>query len=180
MLEIYEDLHGKVTFMQIAPPSREDVYGYGEIRTELENLTGNINGMFADYDWVPLRYLNRSFSRDMLTCFYRQADVGLVTPLRDGMNLVAKEYIASQDPEDPGVLVLSQFAGAAAEMTEALIVNPHDPDEVANALYRALQMPLVERRKRWKALMDQLVSHDIHYWRRSFLAALAETEREYA
>ena len=173
LLEIHEALHGKVTFMQIAPPSRSDVSGYAEIRAELENLTGNINGHFADYDWVPVRYLNRSFSRDMLTCFYRAAAVGLVTPLRDGMNLVAKEYVASQNPENPGVLVLSQFAGAAAEMQDALIVNPHDTAEVANALYRALDMPLRERRRRWQRLMNGLTGHDIHHWRHEFLEALA-------
>lgn len=178
MLEIYENLHGKVSLMQIAPPSRGDVSGYGEIRTELENLTGNINGRFADFDWVPVRYLNRSFSRDMLTCFYREAAVGLVTPLRDGMNLVAKEFVASQNPDDPGVLVLSQFAGAAAQMKEALIVNPYDTAEIANALYRALGMPLRERRKRWRVLMDGLVKDDIHAWRRDFLDMLAVTTEE--
>lgn len=178
LLDIYETLHGKVSLMQIAPPSRSDVSGYSEIRTELENLTGNINGRFADFDWVPVRYLNRSFSRDMLTCFYREAAVGLVTPLRDGMNLVAKEFIASQNPDDPGVLVLSQFAGAAAQMKEALVVNPYDTAEVANALYRALGMPLRERRKRWRTLMDGLVENDIHAWRRDFLDVLAITSEE--
>ncbi|CAN0566075.1 unnamed protein product, partial [Laminaria digitata] len=170
MLEIHDGLHGRVTLMQIAPPSRSDVYCYGDIRTELENLTGNINGRFADYDWVPVRYLNRSFSREMLTCFYREAAVGLVTPLRDGMNLVAKEYVASQNPESPGVLVLSQFAGAAAEMKEALIVNPYDTASVSSAMYHALNMPLRERRKRWRTLMDQLVTHDIHGWSGDFLS----------
>lgn len=178
LLEIHQVLHRKVTLMQIAPPSRSDVYGYGDIRTELENLTGNINGIFADFDWVPVRYLNRSFSREMLTCFYREAQVGLVTPLRDGMNLVAKEYIASQNPDSPGALVLSKFAGAADQMKDALIVNPYDTSEVANALYHALNMSLRERRKRWRALMDGLVEHDIQHWRREFLAALARTEVE--
>lgn len=178
LLDVHEDLHRKVTLMQIAPPSRSDVYGYGDIRAELENLTGNINGRFADFDWVPVRYLNRSFSRDMLACFYREARVGLVTPLRDGMNLVAKEYIAAQDPQNPGVLVLSQFAGAAAQMHDALIVNPYDSSDVANALYRALGMPLRERRKRWRNLMDDLVANDIHAWRRNFLTELAATPAE--
>lgn len=180
LLEVHQGLRRNVTFMQIAPPSRSDVYGYGDIRTELENLTGSINGLFADFDWVPVRYLNRSFSRDMLTCFYREADVGLVTPLRDGMNLVAKEYVASQDPDAPGALVLSRFAGAANQMKEALIVNPYDISEVANALYQALNMTLRERRKRWRALMDGLVEQDIQHWRRGFLDALAKTEVEAA
>lgn len=175
LLELYGNLRGKVTLMQVAPPSRTDLHAYDEIRTELENLTGHINGRFADFDWVPVRYLNRSFARDMLTCFYRGAAVGLVTPLRDGMNLVAKEYVASQDPERPGVLVLSRFAGAADDMKEALIVNPYDHDEVANALYRSLHMPLGERRKRWRALMDGLVDRDVHAWRRRFLQELERT-----
>lgn len=178
MLDIHAGLRRQVTLMQIAPPSRSDVYGYGEIRTELENLTGNINGHFADFDWVPIHYLNRSFSREMLTCFYREATVGLVTPLRDGMNLVAKEYIAAQNPDTPGVLILSKFAGAAAEMKDALIVNPYDTAEVASALYNALNMPLRERRKRWRKLMDRLVDHDIDAWRRDFLSALAEAQPE--
>ena len=173
LLDVYGELDGKVSFMQVAPPSRTNVHGYSEIRGELENLAGSINGRFADFDWAPLRYLNRSFSRDILTCFYRAADVGLVTPLRDGMNLVAKEYVASQDPENPGVLVLSKFAGAAAQMTDALLVNPYDHDEVANTLYRALRLPLSERRRRWQKLMDGLMANDVHRWQEEFVDALA-------
>lgn len=172
MLEQHPEHNGNVTFMQVAPPSRGDVGGYAEIREELETTAGHINGRFADFDWVPIRYLNRSFERDHLTCFYRNSRVGLVTPLRDGMNLVAKEYIAAQDPKDPGVLILSRFAGAVHELQEAVIVNPYDLDGVANALNAALGMPLKERQERWRTLFNRLQRHDIHAWRRDFLAAL--------
>ena len=129
---------GRVTFMQIAPPSRGDIQTYREIRRELEAEAGRINGRFAEVDWMPLRYLNRSFARNVLMPLYAEARIGLVTPLRDGMNLVAKEYVAAQDPDDPGVLVLSQFAGAARELDAALIVNPYDEAGIAAALDRGL------------------------------------------
>ena len=174
LLETYPRERGKVTLMQVAPPSRSDVGGYDEIRVDLETTAGNINGRFADFDWVPIRYLNKSFERFELACFYRAARIGLVTPLRDGMNLVAKEYIAAQDPEDPGVLVLSRFAGAAHELDGALIVNPYDVDEVAGALNRALEMPFEERRERYDDMIGPLRRNDVHHWRRTFLTALQE------
>src|SRR3546814_20946359 len=118
--------------MQIAPPSRTDVQSYREIREVLERRAGHINGRFAEFDWMPLRYLNKSFHRDQLTGFFRAARVGFVTPLRDGMNLVAKEYVACQDPEDPGVLVLSQVAGAAAELDGGVKVTPYVTEYVAD------------------------------------------------
>jgi len=175
MLEAHEEMRGQVTLMQIAPPSRPDVGGYMEIRRELETTAGNINGRFADFDWVPIRYLNKSFEQDELTCFFRGSRVAMVTPLRDGMNLVAKEFIAAQNPGDPGVLVLSRFAGAAHELDEALIVNPYDEDEVADALFRGLTMPLEERKQRWGAMLARLRRHDVHVWRNDFLKALART-----
>jgi len=177
MLELYPKEHGHVTLMQVAPPSRSDVGGYSEIRRALETTAGNINGRFADFDWVPIRYLNKSFERSELTCFYRTARIGLVTPLRDGMNLVAKEYVAAQSPDDPGVLVLSRFAGAAHELDGALIVNPYDMDEVANAIHRALTMAPDERRERHRRMLARLKRHDVHDWRRDFLAALQEAPR---
>ncbi len=172
LMETYPDNRGRVTFMQIAPPTRTDVPEYNVIRRELETSAGHINGKFAEFDWVPIRYLNKSFARKTLLGFYRMARVGFVTPLRDGMNLVAKEYVAAQDPEDPGVLVLSRFAGAAIEMGDALIVNPYDVEGVAEALQRALSMPLEERRHRHAALMDVLRSNDIVTWRNRFDEAL--------
>ena len=173
LLDKYPEFRGKVSFMQIAPPSRTDVPEYAAIRRELEAASGNINGHFADFDWVPIRYLNKSFSQKALAGFFRVARIGLVTPLRDGMNLVAKEYVASQDPADPGVLVLSRFAGAAAEMREALIVNPFDAEGVADAIRAGLAMPIEERRERHAALMGHLKHWDIARWREEFVDALA-------
>ncbi len=172
LLETYAENRGRVTFMQIAPPTRSDVQEYIEIRRELESKAGHINGMFADFDWVPIRYLNKSFSRRSLLGFYRSSRIGLVTPLRDGMNLVAKEYVAAQDPENPGILVLSRFAGAAAELDAALIVNPYDVEGVAECLQRGLTMPLEERQERHRAMMAILHDNDINRWRNRFIDAL--------
>ena len=166
------EMHGQVIFMQIAPPSRSDIQTYREIREELEGEAGRINGRFADVDWVPLRYLNRSFPRAALMPLYAEARVGLVTPLRDGMNLVAKEYVAAQDPEDPGVLVLSQFAGAARELEAALIVNPYDEAGIASALGQALAMSIEERRGRHAAMLDVLRANSLDAWRDRFVADL--------
>jgi trehalose 6-phosphate synthase len=132
-----------------------------------------VNGKFAEFDWSPIRYINKSFSQQTLAGFYRIARVGFVTPLRDGMNLVAKEFVAAQDPLDPGVLVLSRFAGAARELTAALLVNPIDIDEMAGALHRALDMPCEERQERWGAMMAAISSNTIETWRDAFLSALA-------
>lgn len=162
----------KVTLMQIAPPTRENVEAYADIRVELEQLSGAINGAFADFNWTPIRYLHRSIPRSTLAALYRGSRVGLVTPLRDGMNLVAKEYVAAQDPEDPGVLVLSIFAGAAEEMEEALLVNPHNIQEVTNAILRAISMPLEERKQRHEALMQRIRRHDVVHWRHAFVDEL--------
>ena len=164
---------GELTFLQIAPVSRADVAEYRDLRQELEQLAGHINGAHAEPDWTPVRYVNRNYAHPTLTGFYRLARVGLVTPLRDGMNLVAKEFVAAQDPEDPGVLVLSTFAGAARELDSALLVNPYDLDGVADAISTAVRMPLPERRERWRAMFDLLGKHDITAWRHGFLDALA-------
>jgi trehalose 6-phosphate synthase len=174
LLERAPELHRQVTFMQIAPPSRGSVLEYRQIRRELERSAGHINGKYATPDWAPLRYINKSFPHRLLAGYYRSARVGLVTPLRDGMNLVAKEYVASQNPDDPGVLILSRFAGAAQELPTALLVNPADTEEVADALQRALNMPLPERRDRWRAMMKVLEHNDITFWRKAFLSALTE------
>ena len=156
LLENNPEWRGRVTLLQVTPKSRSEVRQYGEIETEVTGLIGKINGRFGDAAWTPIRYVNRSYSRTVLAGLYRAADVGMVTPLRDGMNLVAKEYIAAQNPDDPGVLVLSQFAGAAKELDGALIVNPHETDAVAAALKRALEMPLEERRERHAPMLDHL------------------------
>jgi len=172
LLQGNEKLHGEVFLLQIAPPSRADVQSYQEIRAALDSLSGRINGAFADVEWVPIRYVNRGYPRDRLAGIYRAARVGLVTPLRDGMNLVAKEYIAAQDPDDPGVLVLSRFAGATEQLTDALLINPYSAEEIAEAIDRALHMPLEERKSRWRACMDNIEAEDVVWWRRRFTDAL--------
>jgi trehalose 6-phosphate synthase len=148
---------------------------YRSLRHELEQSAGRINGKFAQFDWVPLRYLNRSHSRSSLAGFYRTAKVGLVTPLRDGMNLVAKEYVASQNPEDPGVLVLSHLAGAAQELGDgAKLVNPYDTTGVAEAMHEALVMGREERKARWKQMYDTISTNTITRWQQRFLADLGQ------
>ncbi len=173
LLERHPGSHGQVVFLQIASPTRTGVRAYREIRMLLEQAAGHINGRFADPDWTPIRYINRGFSRNMLMGYFRVARIGLVTPLRDGMNLVAKEFVAAQDPQDPGVLVLSKLAGAAAELGDAaLLVNPFDTVGVADAILRAAEMALDERRERHAAMMAVLRHGDIHAWRRRFVTAL--------
>lgn len=170
------DLHGTLSFLQIAPPSRSDVQEYQDLREQLDRLSGRINGDYGDLDWLPIRYLARGYDRKELAGLYAYAKVGLVTPLQDGMNLVAKEYVAAQDPNDPGVLVLSQFAGAAEQMEldgeGALIINPYDHQAIADAVVRALRMPLPERKARWQRLYDGCVAQDIDWWADRFLGAL--------
>ena len=174
LLDKYPQHHGKIRYTQIAPTSRGEVQAYQDIRHQLESEAGRINGRFGQLGWTPLFYLNQHFERKILMKVFRYADVGLVTPLRDGMNLVAKEYVAAQDPEDPGVLVLSQFAGAANELTSALIVNPYDRDDVANALNRALNMPLTERISRHAEMMKVIRENDIDRWQARFIEDLNE------
>jgi trehalose 6-phosphate synthase len=164
--------HGLVTFMQIAPPSRSDIETYQRIRRELEGEAGRINGRFAEVDWVPLRYLNRGFPRNVLMPLYAEAQACLVTPLRDGMNLVAKEYVAAQDPEEPGVLILSEFAGAARELQAALLVNPYDEAGMARAMDQALSMPVEERRERHQAMLTVMRTNSLERWRDRFEADL--------
>jgi trehalose 6-phosphate synthase len=164
---------GQVTYLQIASLGRQNVKAYARIRKALEQSSGQTNGHFADVDWTPIRYLNRNIAHETLMGFLRLARACLVTPLRDGMNLVAKEFIAAQPPSDPGVLVLSDRAGAAYELRDALIVNPYDTRGIARALQHALEMPLGERRRRHEKLLAALAENDIHGWYRRFSARLA-------
>jgi len=164
-----------VSFMQIAPPTRADMHAYQDIRLRLEGELGRINGRFAELDWTPIRYIHRQYERPVLAALFREAHVGYVTPLRDGMNLVAKEYVSAQNPDDPGVLVLSRFAGAADELTGALIVNPVDIDGMAQALAQALSMPLAERRARYQDMIAQLRGNNVSVWRDTFLHDLAQS-----
>jgi len=173
LLESTPELQGKITFIQIAPLSRTNVAAYMEIRDALERAAGHTNGQFSDTDWTPVRYLNRDFSHKTLSGFLRIANVGVVTPVRDGMNLVAKEFVAAQDPEDPGALVLSSLAGAAHELSGALLINPYDKNAVALALQQALAMPLAERRERQETNMKALRLNSIAHWHESFVSRLA-------
>ncbi|MFT3811879.1 MAG: alpha,alpha-trehalose-phosphate synthase (UDP-forming) [Acidovorax sp.] len=176
LLERYPENAHSATLVMIASPSRDDVHAYADLRQELEGLCGAINGDFGDLDWMPLRYIHRTVARKRVPGLCRAARVGLVTPLRDGMNLVAKEYVVAQDEADPGVLVLSRFAGAAEQLKEALLVNPYDTQDMADAMQTALRMPLAERQRRHQQLMARVCEHDVHWWRSSFLQALEEDE----
>ncbi len=171
-LEEHDDWRGRVTLLQIAPPSRGEVATYQEIREGLDELSGRINGEFADVDWVPIRYVNQGYAREELAGYYRAAQVALITPLRDGMNLVAKEYVAAQDPEDPGVLILSRFAGAALQLKDAVLVNPYSKEEISDAIHRALNMPREERVRRWQSLIQSVRDEDVVAWRHAFVSAL--------
>ena len=166
------ELGRNTNLMQIAPTSRGDVLQYQGIRQELETEAGHINGIYSDFDWTPIRYLNRGFNRKILAGFFRRSQVGLVTPLRDGMNLVAKEFVAAQSADNPGVLILSRFAGAAAELQGALQVNPYDPDEMCDALHTALTMPLEDRVRRWALMYQQIEISNLEVWWRRFIDAL--------
>jgi len=166
----------KVSILQIAARSREEVDDYRQLRTELDRLAGNINGRFSDVDWTPLRYSTRAVGRATLAGYYRNARLAIVTPLRDGMNLVAKEFIAAQDERDPGVLILSRFAGAAEELKEALLVNPYDPDEIADAMHLGLLMPAEERRARHRILRSKVFRTTASAFFKHFLAALCMPE----
>ena len=175
LLQTYPENLNSATLIQIASPSREALDTYSDLRQELESLCGSINGDFGELDWMPVRYIHRNVARKRLPGLYRVAKVALVTPLRDGMNLVAKEFIAAQDPADPGVLVLSRFAGAAEQLKEALLVNPYDTHGTAESIQLALQMPLSERQRRHQKLLERIRTEDVHWWRKLFLKTLAET-----
>jgi trehalose 6-phosphate synthase len=182
MWTAHPSLARTVSLLQIATPSRGAIEAYGNLQNELAKLVSDVNGRHGEVDWTPIRYLNKGFSQTVLAGLYRTAQVGVVTPLHDGMNLVAKEYVAAQNPADPGVLVLSKFAGAANELDTALLVNPHDIDGMAQAIAVALSMPLLERRMRWEAMMVKLRRRSIQQWFTGFVEALqnARAERETA
>lgn len=175
-LETYPENSGRITYIQIAPLSRSNVKAYIDIRQALEQAAGRTNGRFADTDWTPVRYLNRNFPHPALMGLLRATNVGLVTPLRDGMNLVAKEFVAAQNADDPGVLVLSNLAGAARELSSALLVNPYDTRAVSHTIQTALSMPLSERRERHAAMLQVLRRNDIAAWTRRFVEALEKAD----
>jgi trehalose 6-phosphate synthase len=173
-LENNPSMRGRVTFLQITPKTRSQVPEYAEMQREVAEQVGSMNGKYGDLDWTPIRYTNRPVNHSALTGLYRMARVGLVTPLRDGMNLVAKEYVASQSAADPGVLILSRFAGAAQELDGALLVNPYDTDATAAAMLRALAMPLEERQERWAAMMARIEDNTVQHWCASFVETLVD------
>jgi trehalose 6-phosphate synthase len=175
MWTLHPQLQRTATLLQIATPSRGAIEAYGNLQSDLAKLVSDVNGRHGEVDWTPIRYLNKGFSQTVLAGLYRTAQVGVVTPLHDGMNLVAKEYVAAQNPADPGVLVLSKFAGAANELDTALVVNPHDIDGMARSIATALSMPLHERRLRWEAMMEKLRGSTIQQWFADFVDALQET-----
>jgi trehalose 6-phosphate synthase len=172
MLTLQPDLKRTASLLQIATLSRGNIAAYGDLQNQLAKLVSEVNGRHGEADWTPIRYLNRGFSQTVLAGLYRAAAVGIVTPIHDGMNLVAKEYVAAQNPADPGVLVLSKFAGAANELDAALLVNPHDIDGMARAIATAFAMPASERRMRWEAMMAKLRAGTIQHWFANFLDAL--------
>jgi trehalose 6-phosphate synthase len=174
--EVHAEWRARVTYLQIAPPSRSEIPEYLELEQAVGAAAGRINGKYGEVAWTPIRYLNRTYSRSALAGLYRSAQAALVTPLRDGMNLVAKEYIAAQDPDDPGVLILSRFAGAAVECAEALLVNPYDAESVAAAIARALNMPLAERRERHSAMLARLARNGSTVWSTRFLESLGASK----
>jgi trehalose 6-phosphate synthase len=171
-LKTHPNARTQVRFLQITPKSRSEVSEYRKMQREIAEQIGRVNGAWGDVDWVPIRYINKTVRHASLAGLYRMARVGLVTPLRDGMNLVAKEFVAAQPEDDPGVLVLSRFAGAAHELATALLVNPYDAEATAAAIARALEMPLEERKERWAVMMAVLAKNGIHQWYTAFLAAL--------
>lgn len=178
LLQNYPENRRSAVLVQVAAPSRESVGAYNALRLELEGLSGAINSEYGELDWMPVRYMHRAVARKRLPALYRASRVAMVTPLRDGMNLVAKEYVAVQDPADPGVLLLSRFAGAAEQMTDALLVNPYDTQAVAEATQRALQMPLEERQARHQRLLQGICAQDVHWWQQQFLGHLMNDLRE--
>ena len=179
LLQLYPRWRGKVSFVQVSVPSRAEVPEYAELRRRVEELVGRINGEFGEADWVPVRYLYRSYPPPVLAQLYRLADVGLITPMRDGMNLVAKELVVAQRPDDPAALVLSRFAGAAEELDAAVLTNPYHVDGVALDLDRALAMPREERQSRHAALLAAATRVTSTSWAEDFLAALDRDARSH-
>jgi trehalose 6-phosphate synthase len=177
LIAVAPELKRMVSMLQVAVLTRGNIGAYRDLKAELAALVGEVNGRHGEVDWIPIRYLNKSFPQLTLAGFYRTAHVGLVTPLHDGMNLVAKEYVAAQNPFDPGVLVLSEFAGAAKELDAALSVNPYDIEGIARQIGAALAMGLDERRERWQAMMEKLRAASVQSWFANFLRALEDAPR---
>ena len=168
----HDRFRGQVCLYQVAAPSRGYVTEYKRLRSKLDQVSGRINSSYADFGWAPVHYLYRTFNQDELAALYRICRMGVVSSLIDGMNLVSQEYIAAQDPEDPGVLVLSEFAGAADSLEGALIINPYDIEGMSETIRVGLDMSKDERVERWNSMMASLDTYDIHTWAQDFLARL--------
>lgn len=177
LFDAHPELKRQLSVLQIALPSRGQIATYCRLQCDLAALVSEINGRHGEVDWAPIRYLNKGFVQTALAGLYRTAHVGLVTPLYDGMNLVAKEYVAAQNPLDPGVLVLSERAGAAQQLDAAILVNPHDTEGIGEAVRAALAMPLAERQHRWQSMMTVIERENIDAWFEDFMTALADTQR---
>jgi trehalose 6-phosphate synthase/phosphatase len=171
LLRRYPEWRERVRLIQVGVPSRGGIGSYDRFREEINAIVGRINGEYSTASWSPVRYLHRSIPESLLVSLFRAADVMLVTPLRDGMNLVCKEFVASRIDED-GVLVLSEFAGAADELQDALIVNPYDTGMMADAMHTGLMMAGPERRRRMRLLRRQVLANSVHAWADGFLSAL--------
>ncbi len=168
LLEFHPEVHGKVTLVQVVVPSREDIPEYRELKAQIQRAVSEINGHFGEPDWVPVHYIHRSLDRAELLAYYRAADIALITPLKDGMNLVSKEYCAARVSND-GVLILSEFAGAAFQLRQgAILVNPYHTRAVADAIRVALEMPPAEQRRRMRRLRERVRRENIFHWRDTF------------
>jgi len=176
-LEKHPEYKEKVSMAMIIVPSRDKVDRYADLKTKIDELIGSINGMYSTINWTPVYYFYRSFDFEELVAMYHIADIALVTPLRDGMNLVAKEYIAAKR-EDPGVLILSEMAGAAIELTDAIIVNPNDIEEIERAILEALEMPEKEQLKRLKALQKITAKQTVNKWAADFVTELKSIKQK--
>lgn len=177
MLEQHPDIQGNFTFIQLSAPSRAKVHAYQTLRGQIEQMVGRINGRFGGKGCLPVDYRYEGHSQEALVAFYRAADVALVTPLRDGMNLVAKEFVVSK-VDGYGCLVLSQFAGTSRELTDAIVVNPYHPQTTADGVYRALMLPAEEKQQRMKRMREAVERNDIYWWLEQFLRAQQEAVQE--
>ncbi|UYL09630.1 bifunctional alpha,alpha-trehalose-phosphate synthase (UDP-forming)/trehalose-phosphatase [Bdellovibrio sp. SKB1291214] len=177
-LKKYPEMVGKVTLLQVAVPTRQKVPLYAKIKRDLDRIVGAINGEFATPDYVPVQYIYNSIDETTLLALYRRSDAALVTSKRDGMNLVAMEYVMAQDINNPGVLVLSEFAGAASLLPDALIINPWDQDALADSIYRSFRMSPVEKEHRLRFLQETLLKYSATKWAESFLGDLENTKED--
>jgi trehalose 6-phosphate synthase len=176
LLERFPEVRGRINLIQVVVPSREGIPRYDDLKHEIDQLVGQINGRFTQMGWVPVHYMFRSLEPRELLAFYRAAQIALVTPLKDGMNLVCKEFCACSIEED-SVLILSQFAGAAAQLGRAaLVVNPYDVEQTADAIYNAYRMDAGERKYRMRRLRSNIQSQDVFWWVDSFMRAAIDKE----